>query len=409
MSLEEEHVLADTSDAGPGLEYMLYVTMEELHDKLNLLNYDVEFVRDLKMKPLSRLYFVIPTNPGEQFYLFTSLAAWLIRKTNRQLEQPQEYDDPNSTIASILDNLRATGTSVNFPPNKLKQGCGQQAVFVLDRLADAALKSTSFLWHKPEPPVELDHEEDVPVEDESELLLERVEEDMAADYSDDEEETLLRIEDLAIQNIETQKPDEILESNTNFENWKLELERVIPQLKKTLPDHVIVADSRDWRSRLDQMQQHREGIDGALATARAQLDKLHTDISQTLEKMSSREKYLNTQLETYLVQYRSLQDDFSRVSTQYRQVSGGVTERSRTLAHVTEELESIKQEMEEWGTSMTDRTPLVNVKKCLSRMKEEVKLMDVRIGVLEHSLLQARLKDKSQFQQDISGLLQPLD
>nr|CAD7423710.1 unnamed protein product [Timema monikensis] len=394
MSLEEEHVLADTSDAGPGLEYMLYVTMEELHDKLNLLNYDVEFVRDLKMKPLSRLYFVIPTNPGEQFYLFTSLAAWLIRKTNRQLEQPQEYDDPNSTIASILDNLRATGTSVNFPPNKLKQGCGQQAVFVLDRLADAALKST----------MELDHEEDVPVEDESELLLERVEEDMAAEYSDDEEETLLRIEDLAIQNIETQKPDEILESNTNFENWKLELERVIPQLKVT-----VKTDSRDWRSRLDQMQQHREGIDGALATARAQLDKLHTDISQTLEKMSSREKYLNTQLETYLVQYRSLQDDFSRVSTQYRQVSGGVTERSRTLAHVTEELESIKQEMEEWGTSMTDRTPLVNVKKCLSRMKEEVKLMDVRVGVLEHSLLQARLKDKSQFQQDISGLLQPLD
>nr|CAD7199744.1 unnamed protein product [Timema douglasi] len=368
MSLEEEHVLADTSDAGPGLEYMLYVTMEELHDKLNLLNYDVEFVRDLKMKPLSRLYFVIPTNPGEQFYLFTSLAAWLIRKTNRQLEQPQEYDDPNSTIASILDNLRATVSYIAL-----------------------------------EPPVELDHEEDVPVEDESELLLERVEEDMAADYSDDEEETLLRIEDLAIQNIESQKPDEILESNTNFENWKLELERVIPQLKVT-----VKTDSRDWRSRLDQMQQHREGIDGALVTARAQLDKLHTDISQTLEKMSSREKYLNTQLETYLVQYRSLQDDFSRVSTQYRQVSGGVTERSRTLAHVTEELESIKQEMEEWGTSMTDRTPLVNVKKCLSRMKEEVKLMDVRVGVLEHSLLQARLKDKSQFQQDISGLLQPV-
>ncbi|CAG2065119.1 unnamed protein product, partial [Timema podura] len=55
MSLEEEQLLVDTSDAGPGLEYMLYVTMEELHDKLNLLNYDVEFVRDLKMKPLSRL------------------------------------------------------------------------------------------------------------------------------------------------------------------------------------------------------------------------------------------------------------------------------------------------------------------------------------------------------------------
>lgn len=53
-----------------------------------------------------RHYFAMPTNPGEQFYLFTSLAAWLIRKAGRQMEPPQEYDDPNSTVSSILDHLR---------------------------------------------------------------------------------------------------------------------------------------------------------------------------------------------------------------------------------------------------------------------------------------------------------------
>ena len=46
------------------------------------------------------------TNPGEQFYLFTSLSAWLINKAGGHMEQPQEYDDPNSTIASILDFVR---------------------------------------------------------------------------------------------------------------------------------------------------------------------------------------------------------------------------------------------------------------------------------------------------------------
>lgn len=53
-----------------------------------------------------RHYFAIATNPGEQFYLFTSLSAWLIRKTGRHMEPPQEYDDPNSTVSSILDHLR---------------------------------------------------------------------------------------------------------------------------------------------------------------------------------------------------------------------------------------------------------------------------------------------------------------
>jgi hypothetical protein len=42
------------------------------------------------------------------------------------------------------------------------------------------------------------------------------------------------------------------------------------------------------------------------------------------------------------------------VSEQYREVSGGVTERSRKLAQITEELESVKQEMDERGSSMTD-------------------------------------------------------
>ena len=90
------------------------------------------------------------------------------------------------------------------------------------------------------------------------------------------------------------------------------------------------------------------------------------------------------------------------VSTQeqYRSVSGGVVERSRQLAHLTDELESVKQELEERGTSMTDGTPLVNIRKALNRIKQEVQGMDVRIGVVEHTLLQYRLRDKEALQQE---------
>lgn len=40
------------------------------------------------------------------------------------------------------------GISVDFPPNKLKQGVGEQVVYVLNHLADAALKSVNFQWKK---------------------------------------------------------------------------------------------------------------------------------------------------------------------------------------------------------------------------------------------------------------------
>lgn len=35
--------------------------------------------------------------------MFVSLAIWLLGKLGKTLKQPQEYDDPNSTVNSILE------------------------------------------------------------------------------------------------------------------------------------------------------------------------------------------------------------------------------------------------------------------------------------------------------------------
>ncbi len=76
------------------------------------------------------------------------------------------------------------------------QGYGEQAIFVLDRLADEALRATVFKWGRPEPPVETGDEEGA-AEDEAELNLDKVEEEMAANYSDEEEdEDILHINEL---------------------------------------------------------------------------------------------------------------------------------------------------------------------------------------------------------------------
>ena len=49
---------------------------------------------------------------------------------------------------------------------------------------------------------------------------------------------------------------------------------------------------------------------------------------------------------------------------------------------MTEELEGVKAEMDEKGTSMTDAGPLVRVKQALTRLKAECTQMDVQIGVV---------------------------
>lgn len=80
--------------------------------------------------------------------MFTSLAAWLIRKSGKKFDPPQESDDPNTTVSAILESLKEIGISADFSTNKLKQGVGEEAVHVLDSLADQALKVAKFKWQK---------------------------------------------------------------------------------------------------------------------------------------------------------------------------------------------------------------------------------------------------------------------
>jgi len=400
-------VRGEEGEGGPGLVYMPFVVMEDLLDKLKLLHYEQEFVAELKMRPLNRHYFVLQTNPGEQFFMFTSLAAWLVRKAGTRFDPPQETDDPNTTISNILEQLRKVGVTIDFAPSKLKQGFGEQAIFVLDRLSDEALKAAQFHWSSPIPPSD-DLPQDEEMEDDAELLLERVEEEMAEEYSEEEDGDVLHIDELGAfpgnertgsgSRVQHERPEPYLQSRTDAEAWTLEVERVAPSLKVT-----VRVDTRDWRSHLEQMHTYRTGIEDSLVSTKTHLDQLQAEIAKTLEKISSREKYVNSQLEPQLNEYRQLSQTMAQAKEQYKQVSGGVTERSRLLAQLTDTLESVKSEMEERGSSMTDGSPLVSIRKSLARVKAEIVGMDVRVGVLEHSLLQARLKDRHHMQRDLQA------
>lgn len=93
-----------------------------------------------------------------------------------------------------------------------------------------------------------------------------------------------------------------------------------------------------------------------------------------------------------------------------------MAERNRELNSLNDKVETIKQQMEERGSSMTDGSmiycisivlctnllfvaPLVNIKKTLVQIKGEITDMDVRIGVLECLLLQTKIREERQLEQ----------
>ncbi|XP_034039408.1 intraflagellar transport protein 57 homolog [Thalassophryne amazonica] len=395
--------MADEESRGPGAAFQVFVLMESLLEKLKILGYE-KVLDKHNMKNLSRHYFVsspyLASNPGEQFFMFTILAAWLINVAGRPFTEPQEHDEPNAIVSDILAELRAFGVKVDFPPSKLMSGSGEYVCFVLDRLADQALRRRGFNLKRPNYPTETTEEESV-MEDDTDLTLGNVEDEITEEVDVEEEENVIDLEALKLRSSHAEvepssKPDAILESTVDASEWYLELERVLPQLKVT-----IRMDNKDWRTHLDQMHQHRDGISSSLSEAKGCLDKLQEDIGKTLEKVSSREKYLNNQLEPLIQDYRSAHARLSEAKERYREASGGVTERTRVLAEISENLEKVKQEMEEKGQSMSDGGPVVRIKQTLTRLKQEIVQMDVWTAFIQHRLLRFKLNQKSDMARDM--------
>lgn len=63
---------------------------------------------------------------------------------------------------------------------------------------------------------------------------------------------------------------------------------------------------------------------------------------------------------------------------------------------VLSDLETTKSQMDQRGNSMADGSPLINIKKAIVKLKEEIVQMDLKIGVLDHSLTQDIIRHNAQ-------------
>ncbi|XP_050084526.1 intraflagellar transport protein 57 homolog [Anopheles aquasalis] len=394
-----EYNLAMERDQG-GVSSVSSFQVDDLMEKLKLLNYERLLLREMKMKQINRYYFLRSFNPGEQFFMFTSICAWLIRKIGKTFDQPQEFDDPNIVISRIIKVLQEMDVPTDFQTNRLIQGAGPICVYIMDALATQALKLTKFQIKRPECRKEDDPMVDL-IENDSEIILEKVEEEQMAGMSDESEDERNAMFDLSFTDQKTlnrrstaaQRKDEYkVDSLSDSEAWRLELERVLPQLKV-----VVKTDPRDWRAHLEQMRTLRSNIDTATEETDSQLKKLQTDIGYVMEKLESREKHLNNDLKELIAQYKEVLIGYNQVSGQLKQLEQEKANNEHELTKITNELENVKIQMEQRGNSMTDGSPLINIKKAIFRIKEEICEMDIKIGVMEHSLNTEILRQSAQY------------
>jgi len=360
---------------------------EELVDMLAVLDYETQFC-DKELRPMSKCYFVYPAQNGsQQFKYFTQLVVWLLKKVGREANWGK-YDDPNTTCTNMVIALKDLGIKVDISPGKLKQGYGEGVCSVLHNLLAGVLKATEFQWLPPSFPEEalaeeadVDSDQEINSEGEDDLL------------GQGEEEDLMYTETLKNDDKEDAESDDgehgILEANVDPREWQLEVERVAPKLKVSIPD-----DPKEWRNHLEQTKGYKGIIEGMFPNTKQQLQKLSADLGTVLERIRTKENFINTQFENRTGDHREQQDELQRVTQQYNELNEVVMNLQNDHKNATEELEVVKGEMEERSTTVTDTQPCVKLKDAFKQLRLDVRQLEVRIGVVSHTLLQGKIWQK---------------
>lgn len=100
-------------------------------------------------------------------------------------------------------------------------------------------------------------------------------------------------------------------------------------------DFLFYFFKKDWRTHMEQIHLYQDSIDESLEETKNYLEKLYDDISKTLEKISSREKYINSQLDSPMSDLKRFQEDLNALKETYRNRSTGLNEKTQELSKVT--------------------------------------------------------------------------
>jgi estrogen-related receptor beta like 1 len=77
-----------------------------------------------------------------------------------------------------------------------------------------------------------------------------------------------------------------------------------------------------------------------------------------------------------------------------------VEELENELMEINTRLDHASKKIEDTGKQFSDNTPLQNIKKAITNVKNDIKSIDIRIGVVSNTLLQWKLKEKSKLVED---------
>lgn len=142
----------------------------------------------------------------------------------------------------------------------------------------------------------------------------------------------------------------------------------------------------------------------SLPEVRGKLERLQDEASKSLEKIARKESVLTRSFQGMTGDYRAHSDHLRDIQNQFSTVSKNVEQLEQELTDINEKLEGFERKIDDTGKTFSDNTPLQNIKKSITQVKNDIKAIDIRIGVVSNTLLQLKLKERSKLLEDGKAL-----
>jgi len=91
-----------------------------------------------------------------------------------------------------------------------------------------------------------------------------------------------------------------------------------------------------------------------------------------------------------------MMEELNQVKAQYTELQEVVMNLQMELKSVADELDVVKTDMEERSSTVTDTAPIVKMKDAFKKLRADTRQLEVRIGVVSHTLMQAKLRQRPQ-------------
>ena len=356
--------------------------MDDISEKLKLLNYEEKFLKSTNRKSLSRVYFAYEIDKTEQLRCFFDLCNWII--SLRTPAQNPVYlgvrTDPDRIVTTVLNNCKSYG--VKFPDfvtsESLKPGYGESVCFIVNDLLNKELIRQDYRFETPvliengiecygDPPENLELYEEMQPGDRSmlyELLAKKPSEDIEEDLDDPDIESFANSENLVDPEI-----------------WMQEVNRVSKKLVLSQED----LPQKPLHAALELAQEFNNSHFPPLLRAKA------AALAEVLEKISTREQTIQKMFKSETDKAREVLEISKAVRSPFRSFSTGskVLEkfnlkrnRVEALTNQLQEIEAKHKVIEKAGEGLSTSQKLQEIKAASKQLQQDLRLLDLRSGIL---------------------------